>query len=54
MSTWTVTKQPTSDGRNRVKVIAWRGEGRYRQVINVDLTPDAAAMFDPDRYWSNR
>lgn len=53
-ATWTVTTFPSRDRPSRVKVIAVRGEGRARQVINVELTPDAAAMFNPDHYWSNR
>lgn len=51
---WTVATYPSQIRHNRIKVIASRGEGRNRQVINVELTPEAAAMFNPDQYWSNR
>lgn len=50
---WTVTRWPSLiHPTQRVKIIASRGEGRSRQVINVDLTNEAAAMFNPDHYWS--
>lgn len=52
--TWTVNTYPSRKREQRVVVIAFRGEGRSRQVINVELTSEAAQMFDPDTYWNLR
>lgn len=41
---WTVRRFPCG---NKTKVIAQRGEGRDRQVLIKELTPDAAAVFVP-------
>lgn len=51
---WTVNTYPSRKREHRTVVIAFRGEGRSRQVINVELIPEAVKMFDPDTFWALR
>lgn len=43
---WSVRRYPLAEG-NKTRIVAVRGEGTNRQVINVLLTPDAAALWQP-------
>lgn len=51
---WRVTTFPSRERPSRTKIIAVRGAGTARQVINVELTPDAAATFCPNHYWTRK